>query len=169
MILQQSSTVNTKESSTYSQATTPAVWVLDRVGVREEPDYHVLETTEAVLKFPISASEISRIRGGSRTPASRARCSPHGIQLACLSDFKFPRTRPKGLILSRFLEFESHISTMSETKKKTSSPVHLVAGGTAGLCEALACHPLDTIKVRMQLSTRARLPGVRFISIAFGS
>lgn len=49
---------------------------------------------------------------------------------------------------------------MSETKKKTSAPVHLVAGGTAGLCEALACHPLDTIKVRMQLSTRARLPGV---------
>jgi hypothetical protein len=45
--------------------------------------------------------------------------------------------------------------------KKTAGPVHLVAGGVAGLCEALACHPLDTIKVRMQLSTRARLPGVR--------
>lgn len=52
-------------------------------------------------------------------------------------------------------------------KKKTSSPVHLVAGGTAGLCEALACHPLDTIKVRMQLSTRARLPGVRLVARAF--
>ncbi|BFZ54850.1 Mitochondrial succinate-fumarate transporter [Savitreella phatthalungensis] len=46
-------------------------------------------------------------------------------------------------------------------KKKTSSPVHLVSGGIAGLCEALACHPLDTIKVRMQLSTRARLPGAK--------
>ena len=46
-------------------------------------------------------------------------------------------------------------------KKKTAGPVHLVAGGVAGLCEALACHPLDTIKVRMQLSTRARLPGAK--------
>jgi hypothetical protein len=29
---------------------------------------------------------------------------------------------------------------------------HLVAGGAAGLIEACSCHPLDTIKVRMQLS-----------------
>jgi solute carrier family 25 citrate transporter 1 len=28
---------------------------------------------------------------------------------------------------------------------------HLIAGGGAGFMEALACHPLDTIKVRMQL------------------
>ncbi|RFU74982.1 succinate fumarate mitochondrial transporter [Trichoderma arundinaceum] len=35
----------------------------------------------------------------------------------------------------------------------------LAAGGGAGMMEALACHPLDTIKVRMQLSRRARLPG----------
>ena len=28
------------------------------------------------------------------------------------------------------------------------------------MMEALACHPLDTIKVRMQLSRRARAPGV---------
>lgn len=54
------------------------------------------------------------------------------------------------------------------------------AGGGAGMMEALACHPLgmllvdmqsspsmhayyflaDTIKVRMQLSRRARVPGV---------
>lgn len=27
--------------------------------------------------------------------------------------------------------------------------------------EALVCHPLDTIKVRMQLSRRARAPGVK--------
>ncbi|KAK7756132.1 Mitochondrial succinate-fumarate transporter [Diatrype stigma] len=33
------------------------------------------------------------------------------------------------------------------------------AGGGAGMMEALACHPLDTIKVRMQLSRRARQPG----------
>ncbi|KAJ3272968.1 hypothetical protein HDV01_004874, partial [Terramyces sp. JEL0728] len=29
--------------------------------------------------------------------------------------------------------------------------IHLLAGGIAGCCEALACHPLDTIKVRLQL------------------
>ena len=55
----------------------------------------------------------------------------------------------------------------------------IVAGGGAGMMEALACHPLgrshlammyecvlidvDTIKVRMQLSRRARTPGVRII------
>ncbi|KAI8145833.1 mitochondrial carrier domain-containing protein [Fennellomyces sp. T-0311] len=37
-------------------------------------------------------------------------------------------------------------------KKPTSLVTHLVAGGTAGLMEACTCHPLDTIKVRMQLS-----------------
>lgn len=40
---------------------------------------------------------------------------------------------------------------MSTQKKKGTSVVDLVAGGTAGLFEALCCHPLDTIKVRMQL------------------
>ncbi|KAJ8101988.1 mitochondrial carrier domain-containing protein [Lipomyces tetrasporus] len=47
-------------------------------------------------------------------------------------------------------------------KRKTAPAVNLIAGGTAGLCEALCCHPLDTIKVRMQLSTRSsRAEGVR--------
>jgi hypothetical protein len=32
---------------------------------------------------------------------------------------------------------------------------HLIAGGAAGLMEALCCHPLDTIKVRMQLRRSA--------------
>ncbi|CAG8955055.1 hypothetical protein HYFRA_00007069, partial [Hymenoscyphus fraxineus] len=41
-------------------------------------------------------------------------------------------------------------------KKPTSAATNLIAGGAAGMMEALACHPLDTIKVRMQLSTRAR-------------
>ncbi|PVU98200.1 hypothetical protein BB561_000064 [Smittium simulii] len=37
---------------------------------------------------------------------------------------------------------------------KQSPPltVHLLAGGIAGFAEACTCHPLDTIKVRMQLS-----------------
>lgn len=40
---------------------------------------------------------------------------------------------------------------MSTTQKKGGSVTDLVAGGVAGLFEALCCHPLDTIKVRMQL------------------
>ena len=30
--------------------------------------------------------------------------------------------------------------------------LHLAAGGFSGFCEAMSCHPLDTIKVRMQLN-----------------
>lgn len=49
---------------------------------------------------------------------------------------------------------------MSATKPEQTSKqprpktlvTHLVAGGAAGLVEACTCHPLDTIKVRMQLS-----------------
>ncbi|KAI8905092.1 mitochondrial carrier domain-containing protein [Gorgonomyces haynaldii] len=37
------------------------------------------------------------------------------------------------------------------TKQKKNLAVHLFAGGVAGCCEALTCHPLDTIKVRLQL------------------
>ncbi|RMZ80926.1 hypothetical protein DV737_g2720, partial [Chaetothyriales sp. CBS 132003] len=44
-------------------------------------------------------------------------------------------------------------------KKPTSAAVNLVAGGGAGMMEALVCHPLDTIKVRMQLSRRRTGPG----------
>lgn len=46
-------------------------------------------------------------------------------------------------------------------KKPTSAATNLIAGGGAGMMEALACHPLDTIKVRMQLSRRARAPGAK--------
>ncbi|KAI8821002.1 mitochondrial carrier domain-containing protein [Fimicolochytrium jonesii] len=35
--------------------------------------------------------------------------------------------------------------------QKKNLAIHLVAGGIAGCCEALSCHPLDTIKVRLQL------------------
>ncbi|KAI1500740.1 mitochondrial carrier [Biscogniauxia marginata] len=44
-------------------------------------------------------------------------------------------------------------------KSPPSVATNLIAGGGAGMMEALACHPLDTIKVRMQLSRRARQPG----------
>ncbi|CDF90268.1 probable Succinate/fumarate mitochondrial transporter [Zygosaccharomyces bailii] len=48
-------------------------------------------------------------------------------------------------------------------KKKSSHPaISLMSGGTAGLFEALCCHPLDTIKVRMQIYKRtahAKPPG----------
>lgn len=39
-----------------------------------------------------------------------------------------------------------------DNKKPTSLLTHLVAGGSAGFMEACTCHPLDTVKVRMQLS-----------------
>uniref|UniRef100_A0A0D6R724 Mitochondrial thiamine pyrophosphate carrier 1 n=1 Tax=Araucaria cunninghamii TaxID=56994 RepID=A0A0D6R724_ARACU len=44
-------------------------------------------------------------------------------------------------------------------KKPASAATNLIAGGGAGMMEALVCHPLDTIKVRMQLSRRGRQPG----------
>ena len=44
-------------------------------------------------------------------------------------------------------------------KKPASAATNLIAGGGAGMMEALFCHPLDTIKVRMQLSRRKTAPG----------
>ncbi|ODV70989.1 mitochondrial succinate-fumarate transporter [Cyberlindnera jadinii NRRL Y-1542] len=44
---------------------------------------------------------------------------------------------------------------MSQKKKSSSTAVNLISGGTAGLFEALCCHPLDTIKVRMQLHRKS--------------
>jgi len=49
--------------------------------------------------------------------------------------------------------------TTDGKKQPPTAAVNLIAGGGAGMMEALACHPLDTIKVRMQLSRRARQPG----------
>ncbi|CCH40587.1 Calcium-binding mitochondrial carrier protein [Wickerhamomyces ciferrii] len=43
----------------------------------------------------------------------------------------------------------------SDKKRSSSTAVNLIAGGTAGLFEALCCHPLDTIKVRMQLHRKS--------------
>jgi hypothetical protein len=48
-------------------------------------------------------------------------------------------------------------------KQPASAATNLIAGGGAGMMEALVCHPLDTIKVRMQLSRRARAPGAKRI------
>jgi solute carrier family 25 (mitochondrial citrate transporter), member 1 len=39
----------------------------------------------------------------------------------------------------------------ADTPKKKSPWQHLIAGGCAGLVESSICHPLDTIKTRMQL------------------
>ncbi|KAJ1554642.1 hypothetical protein HK096_002588, partial [Nowakowskiella sp. JEL0078] len=41
--------------------------------------------------------------------------------------------------------------TAPQKKPKRNVAIDLVAGGIAGCTEALACHPLDTIKVRLQL------------------
>lgn len=43
---------------------------------------------------------------------------------------------------------------MSQKKKSGNPVIDFVAGGTAGMMEALVCHPLDTIKVRMQLRAK---------------
>eukprot|EP00834_Sanchytrium_tribonematis_P001118 NODE_24_length_41419_cov_0.818780.p19 type:complete len:272 gc:universal NODE_24_length_41419_cov_0.818780:40319-39504(-) len=40
--------------------------------------------------------------------------------------------------------------------KQKNLSIHLIAGGCAGLSEALVCHPLDTIKVRMQLRSKQK-------------
>lgn len=43
----------------------------------------------------------------------------------------------------------------NNTNKKKNPLMHLVAGGCAGLVESSVCHPLDTIKTRMQLRRQA--------------
>ncbi|KAJ3335995.1 hypothetical protein HDU93_003898 [Gonapodya sp. JEL0774] len=43
------------------------------------------------------------------------------------------------------------MSKAGSPSQKTPLSVHFIAGGAAGACEALCMHPLDTIKVRMQL------------------
>ncbi|CAG8148648.1 unnamed protein product [Penicillium salamii] len=53
------------------------------------------------------------------------------------------------------------MSAKTANGKRTSPAVNLIAGGGAGMMEALVCHPLDTIKVRMQLSRRATAPGAK--------
>ncbi|KAI8609491.1 mitochondrial carrier domain-containing protein [Chytriomyces sp. MP71] len=42
-------------------------------------------------------------------------------------------------------------SAAAVPKPQKNLALHLLAGGVAGACEALTCHPLDTIKVRLQL------------------
>ncbi|EIM21323.1 putative succinate:fumarate antiporter [Wallemia mellicola] len=46
-------------------------------------------------------------------------------------------------------------------KEKVPLSTHLIAGGVAGAAEALVCHPLDTIKVRMQLSKSRQAKGLK--------
>ncbi|KAJ7655582.1 mitochondrial carrier domain-containing protein [Mycena polygramma] len=49
----------------------------------------------------------------------------------------------------------------SGNKQPVGFATHIAAGGIAGACEALVCQPLDTIKVRMQLSKSGRAPGTK--------
>lgn len=54
------------------------------------------------------------------------------------------------------------------SSKKNFTLTDVIAGGTAGFFEALCCHPLDTVKVRMQLFRRQglKLPG--FVATGVG-
>ncbi|KAI7881852.1 mitochondrial carrier [Lichtheimia hyalospora FSU 10163] len=52
-----------------------------------------------------------------------------------------------------------------DNKKPTSLLTHLVAGGSAGLMEACTCHPLDTVKVRMQLSRNHNTKKLGFFGV----
>ncbi|KIJ15554.1 hypothetical protein PAXINDRAFT_114742 [Paxillus involutus ATCC 200175] len=49
----------------------------------------------------------------------------------------------------------------SGNKKPVGFATHITAGGIAGAMEALCCQPLDTIKVRMQLSKSGMAPGTK--------
>ncbi|KAI5983165.1 mitochondrial carrier domain-containing protein [Pisolithus marmoratus] len=49
----------------------------------------------------------------------------------------------------------------TESKKQVGFATHIIAGGMAGAMETLCCQPLDTIKVRMQLSRSGRAPGTK--------
>ncbi|KAK4689444.1 hypothetical protein P7C73_g648, partial [Tremellales sp. Uapishka_1] len=53
------------------------------------------------------------------------------------------------------------IAPTSSKKEKVPLSTHLIAGGVAGMAEALVCHPLDTIKVRMQLSKSRKARGLK--------
>ncbi|KAA1476471.1 mitochondrial carrier [Dentipellis sp. KUC8613] len=53
------------------------------------------------------------------------------------------------------------MTTRSGEKKPVGFGTHVTAGGLAGAMEALCCQPLDTIKVRMQLSRSGRAPGTK--------
>ncbi len=48
--------------------------------------------------------------------------------------------------------------------KKVSPLQHLLAGGTAGFVESSICHPLDTVKTRMQLRRRTNIVEGRALS-----
>ncbi|KAF8504628.1 mitochondrial carrier domain-containing protein [Russula emetica] len=53
------------------------------------------------------------------------------------------------------------MSRTSGDRKRVGFGTHITAGGIAGAMEALFCQPLDTIKVRMQLSKSGRTPGTK--------
>ncbi|KAG7558194.1 hypothetical protein FFLO_02847 [Filobasidium floriforme] len=55
----------------------------------------------------------------------------------------------------------SSSSSAGGTKPKVPLTTHLIAGGIAGLAESCVCHPLDTIKVRMQLSKSRKARGLK--------
>eukprot|EP00538_Stauroneis_constricta_P005282 CAMPEP_0119569384 /NCGR_PEP_ID=MMETSP1352-20130426/41457_1 /TAXON_ID=265584 /ORGANISM="Stauroneis constricta, Strain CCMP1120" /LENGTH=77 /DNA_ID=CAMNT_0007618925 /DNA_START=112 /DNA_END=341 /DNA_ORIENTATION=+ len=50
----------------------------------------------------------------------------------------------------------ANTSRNQEVKKKDHPMLQFIAGGVAGMTESSICHPLDTIKTRMQLSSKTK-------------
>lgn len=65
----------------------------------------------------------------------------------------------------------AQVSLRRKPQTKKRGATDFIAGGVAGLFEALCCHPLDTIKVRMQLYRRSgqKPPGFIKTGIDIGS
>ena len=60
--------------------------------------------------------------------------------------------RKQSIIISLLIASPTLITMSSKELNKKKNPLqHLIAGGCAGLVESSVCHPLDTIKTRMQL------------------
>ena len=91
---------------------------------------------------------------GGRTPDTQQTRPLHPSALSC-----FPFGRKMGWsFFSQGPGASSKGDVLGERKKPQKGlATHLLAGGGAGLVESCTCHPLDTIKVRMQLRGRSRV------------
>jgi hypothetical protein len=128
--------------------------------------YFIFLRTKLLKKQALLYAPLKRSRGVKRL--CHYVCEEREWQKACFGGYKLDRWSSSVVLLSLGL-FANNCG---------------IAGGGAGMMEALVCHPLgtrpcssleicrigtdgwlslDTIKVRMQLSRRARAPGVGYL------